>query len=362
MTRKMKKVVIPGWMSLSPLVKPRISIHPWHFHPSGSNNFSVEFDENLPLKKPAWGWCSYYAFAEDVTDKKIWSNVEVVSKNRKHLPLDYFVIDDGWCLWGDWDRPDKSRFPDGISGFGKRLANEGYKIALWISPYQVDPVSHIVKEHPDWILRQGNEPLVSFAFCKLFDRPVGKLRFALDYKNPQVKKHIRQTIDLFVAEWKIDMLKLDYLYAPFFDPTATLEQASAELVELLEHIKANYPKVYTVACGPFDLLAGRVDSAYVSENVILPVLRGWWPLNSVMHRIRLERLQQCLVARKELKGAFNFDPDVFACSEDLGLTDAQVEMLLAAVRESNGNRFLGDDLSKLPQARLEKYVYKLFAE
>lgn len=349
-------------MSLSPLVKPRFPFHPWHFHPSGTNDLVVEFDENQSLKKPARGWCSYYAFAEDVTHEKVWSNVEVVSRVRKHVPLDYFVIDDGWCLWGDWDRPDPSRFPHGISGLGQQLANEGYKSALWFSPYQVDPLSDIVKAHPDWILKRGNDPLVSFAFLKLFDQHVGKIRFALDFKNPDVKKHIRQTIDLFVAEWNIDMLKFDYLYAPFFHPTATLEEASSEIIDLLQYARTNYPKVYTAACGPFDLLAGRADSVYMSENVILPVFRGRWPLNSIMHGKRLERLQECLVARKELKGAFNFDPDVFACSENLGFSDAQVELLLKTVREANGNRFLGDDLSTLPQDRLEKYVYRLFTD
>ena len=44
------------------------------------------------------------------------------------------------------------------------------------------------------------------------------------------------------------------------------------------------------------------------------------------------------------------------CSENLGFSEAQVEMLLTTIREANGNRFLGDDLSELPQDRLEKYV------
>ena len=81
-----------------------------------------------------------------------------------------------------------------------------------------------------------------------------------------------------------------------------------------------------------------------------------------MHGLRLERLRKCLAARKELKGAFNFDPDVFACSENLGFSDAQIEMLLKTIKETNGNRFLGDDLSTLPQHRMEKYVYKLFTD
>ena len=226
----MKKVMIPGWMSLSPLVKPRFPVHPWHFHPSGTNEFAVEFDENRPLKKPAWGWCSYYAFAEDVTHEKVWSNVEVVSRNRKHLPLDYFVIDDGWCLWGDWDRPIRQDFRMGFQAWGIRLANEGYKTALWFSPYQVDPRLRYRSRASGLDFEKRNWPLVSFAIVKLFDRHMGKIRYALDFKNPDVKKHIRQTIDLFVAEWKIDLLKFDYLYAPFFDPTATLKKHPQRLL------------------------------------------------------------------------------------------------------------------------------------
>lgn len=359
----MGKELIAGWNALAPISKPSIRFHPWNFNPFGGNDFWVEIPDHKLLKKPVSGWCSYYAFGENVSESKIWSNVQLVARDKKNLPLNYFIVDDGWCFWGDWTEPDLQKFPSGLRSLSLKIREEGFEMGIWFSPFQVDPKSKLIKDHPDWVVRKNGKPVVGFCAFDLFGWKSVNVRYLLDFKNPRVYEYLISVVDLFAADWGVGLIKLDYMYAPYFYPGLSSEdEASVVVRKLLSYIKEKYPKVYTVGCGPFSDLANRVDSAYFSENIILPRLCGVWPLNSVVHSMRFSKMQECFESRKVLKKVFNLDPDVFVCRKDTGFSENQIEKLLQIIKSVGGNRFLGDDLTKLSQARVEKYIYRLFKD
>lgn len=356
----MRRELIPGWTSLSPLTRPQILYQPWNYNPHGGNDFWVEFPENLKHKKPVSGWCSYCAFGENINEEKVWSNVEFFDKQRNKIPIEYILLDDGWCEWGDWEDADVSKFSNGLCSYIKKIKKVGFEVGIWLSPFQVSPRSKLIQQYPGWLVLQNGKRVVSFSGVNLFGLKFGETKYLLDFKNPAVKKYIFSAIDRFIQEWNVGLVKLDYLYAPYFDPNFSEKEAAMCVRELLDYVRLNYPKIYTIGCGPLCDLVGRVDSAYVSENIILTRLLDFRFLNSLVHGERLRRLKKCLIGRKDLRGAFNFDPDVFVCSEATGFSELQIEELLQIIKNVNGNKFLGDDLVKLPQDRLEKYIFRLF--
>jgi hypothetical protein len=304
----------------------------------------------------------YYAFETRITEEKIMGNVYFVAEHRQKVPLEYFIVDDGWCLWGDWIYPNMDRFPTGVKGIGQKIRAEGFKLGLWYCPYQVDPKARIAKEHPEWIATRDGKPVVGFAAVNVGEFHFGQVKYLLDFKNEDVKNYIRQCIDMFVQEWKVELLKLDYLFGPYLYPQLRdFDEAHGEVVRLLDYIRQKYPSVHTIgAAAPFADLVGRVDSAYFSENIIIPGLAWIWPLNRIYNGMRLARLEESLNAKKGLRGAFVFDPDVFVCSQGTGLTDGQIEKLLLLTKNLRGNKVLGDDLTLLARDRVEKYIYPLF--
>ncbi|MFP3855130.1 MAG: alpha-galactosidase, partial [Anaerolineales bacterium] len=125
------------------------------------------------------GWCSWYYFFEDVTERDIRDHVEWIAENRDSLPLQLVQIDDGYQREiGDWLER-KETFPSGHQQVVKEIEAAGLTPGLWLAPFIAVPQARIVAEHPEWVLRneRGRPVRAGYNWGTFF--------IALDLTNPE---------------------------------------------------------------------------------------------------------------------------------------------------------------------------------
>lgn len=274
-----------GWQSWSPP-------HPvWPYLPRRDYcpipELSHPTTSPLPLKPPITYWCSWYALGSHLTYSNLLKQAQLIRQHN--LPIEYFLIDDGWhfTLW--------------ISDLIIQLRRLDLKIGLWYAPYT----------------RHKHLPLY-----------------------PTIKR--------IMSELKPDLLKLDFLYTPFFASDLTDDTLPHQtLVKLFTFLSTNYPELYTVACGcPFTPALGRVNAIRVSKDTTFPP-----PIPNLPRRLLyLSRMR--LLAKKYALIPPQFpahpDPDVRMFSLDNHTTARLWDKIAPACRG------IGDNLTHLTSSQIKQ--------
>ena len=134
----------------------------------------------------------------DVNEEKIFE----LSDKAKELNIEMIVLDDGWFRnndkenLGDWDYS-KEKFPHGLKYVSERVREKGLKFGIWFEPEMVSDNSNLYKEHPNWILSNGDENFY------------GRNQLVLDFSNCEVVDYIFNKIDKIITECKADYIKID---------------------------------------------------------------------------------------------------------------------------------------------------------
>lgn len=86
-------------------------------------------------KKPIAGWCSWFAYFDDIDEEKIKHAADVLSKKMKPFGLEYLQMDDGYQqtpigLPDTWLQPNK-KFPSGLQDLSSYISRLGLKPAIW---------------------------------------------------------------------------------------------------------------------------------------------------------------------------------------------------------------------------------------
>ena len=126
-----------------------------------AHNVPRTADGALPPQQIAAGSA---AFTMESTGANVENQLMFINRYiREGLQLDYWWIDAGWYdyedYWlnvGTW-RPNKKRFPNGLSPISRHLHQHEKKLILWFSPECVTRGSSIDRNHPEWLLKGGAE-------------------------------------------------------------------------------------------------------------------------------------------------------------------------------------------------------------
>lgn len=358
-----KKITIRGWQAVSPVLPHPIDLPDFH-SPFGKDNTVVTVIKKRQ-KPPATGWCSWYAFGQKITQEKILTNARWIASHQKELPLEYIVIDDGYCpCWGDWQIADPKKFPRGLKPVADEIKTLGLKPGIWMAPFVADLDSQIYKNHPDWFLKDSRGRLVYSRNAAQLPHFILHHAYLLDFQNPEVEKFLYQSVDIFLGDYGFELFKIDFAASLYFDPRLkTPEMPDRILKNLLSYIRRQYPHVYIlIGVAPIEPILGLADSTRISSDIIFPQVDGLWPLNKIAHTLSLIQLGENLPVRKNLAEVIAIDPDAMVCRQSLGFSEEQISHLLTIIRETpNGLKFLGDDLPNLPWDRVQKFILPLFA-
>ncbi len=333
-----------GWQSWSPPFPAWHGYPKWDYSPFqtqsifGSDNVNPKTSTNLRY------WCSWYAYGWDITDEKIRKTIKIIKDHS--LPFTHILIDDGWTTWGDWHNPDLNRFPD-LAETIKHISKNKLKAGLWFAPFLASSKSKVYTQHPDWFVKYNNKPVQGLKTMPIWEKLLPK-QYLLNFELPEVKKYITDFIDLAISKWGINLLKLDFLYAPYFNPILKSDIVPHDqIVWLLKYIKSKYSQVQVVACGaPFAPTIGNSDVIRISKDTALPPISPKI-INKMVYSKRV-RLLSSKMSLLKTYGDFPADPDVRMFSLD--------NMYTISIWDTIATNILGvgDDLSKLSSLQLNK--------
>ncbi len=136
---------------------------------------------------------------------------------------------------------------------------------IWLAPFILHRKAALVKDHPDWLLRNSRGKPVNAGYVW------NTFTYALDLTNPEALEYTCDVIQAAVEKWGFEYLKLDFLYAAalegvYQDPTKTRAQVLRMGLEALRD--AAGPEVTLLACGcPLGSALGLFEAMRIGADV-----------------------------------------------------------------------------------------------
>ncbi|MBR6115437.1 MAG: alpha-galactosidase [Oscillospiraceae bacterium] len=286
------------------------------------------------------GYTSWYNLYENISEASV--EADLAGFAAAETPPDVFQIDDGYeTAVGDWLSVDPVKFPHGLKPLTEKIRGAGMTAGLWLAPFAAEKDSALVREHPDWLLRDAEgEPVVGGSNWSGF--------YGLDIYNEAFRAYLREVFDTVTGEWGFRFVKLDFLYAACIVPRRDKTRARV-MFDAMRLLRELCGDAWILGCGvPLAPAFGLVDYCRIGCDVSLT-----WNdeiYMRLMHRERISTKHSVMntIYRRELDGrAFRNDPDVFLLREDnLGLTAGQKRILATVNALFGGVLFTSDDVSK----------------
>ncbi len=133
----------------------------------------------------------------DVTEANQLQAIEAMAP----LGVEAYWLDAGW-FEGGWPSgvgswvPRAGAFPRGLKPLGDAAHKKGMKFVLWFEPERVSPGSRIAREHPAWVLHQGN----------------GDGLFNLG--DAAARRWLTDLLSRRISEWGVDIFRNDFNIDP----------------------------------------------------------------------------------------------------------------------------------------------------
>jgi alpha-galactosidase len=299
------------------------------------------------------GWCSWYYYFGGVSEQAVLENLEFLAAHRDELPLAHVQVDDGYQAdIGDWTTIN-DKFPHGLAWLAERIHSKGFKAGLWLAPFLAASTSALYREHPEWIVHDGDgRPVVAI---RNWDREC----YALDCTHPGAQAWLSHLARTFVGQCRFDYLKLDFIYAGAvegvrYDRQATRAQAYRRG---LEAIRQGANDAFILGCGaPVGPSVGLVNAQRIGPDVA-----PYWrvPGELAPEQLPIVSLPACENAIRNVLTRFWThgrlwlnDPDCLLVRDsETALSLDEVRALATAIALSGGMVFLGDAMAKLPPER-----------
>lgn len=178
----------------------------------------------------------------------------------KEMGIELFVVDDGWfghrpndlSGLGDWF-VDKSKFPNGIGEFAKKIKSKGLQLGLWFEPECISIDSDLFRKHPEYAqLVPGYAP---------FER---RNQLVIDMANQEVVDCLFDMIGKVIDETNLDYIKWDFnrMITDAYSSTGIrcgeyMHRFVIGTYQLLDRLTSKYPHVLFESCssggGRYDL-------------------------------------------------------------------------------------------------------------
>jgi alpha-galactosidase len=277
-----------------------------------------------PRAPQATGYTSWYRHYTDLSEAKVRQDLAAWQETGRSL--DFFQIDDGYqTAVGDWLSP-KPSFPEGLAPVSAAIRSAGFRPGLWLAPTVADTRSRLLREHPEWVVRNARGRPLRAGY-----NPLWKGWFyALDVTHPGWQAYMEKVFGETLDRWGFSLLKLDFLYAAciFPQPRFTRAQLMHRTLQLFRSWAGDR---YLLGCGmPLAPGFGLVDYCRVGPDIHLHWEHGL--LRWLRHRERVSThlALRTVIGRWPLAGrAWRNDPDVFLLrDEGLGLSRTERQTIL----------------------------------
>ena len=110
--------------------------------------------------QPPWFYNTWEPFFQEYNDTIVSESIPVASQ----LGFDVFTLDTGWSENYGENEVNPKKFPKGFDEIQATLESKGMRLGLWEPLVVMGPESRVVREHPEWIIKDlnGNEKTAAF--------------------------------------------------------------------------------------------------------------------------------------------------------------------------------------------------------
>lgn len=186
------------------------------------------------------------------------------------LGAERFVLDDGWFEGRNDDRAGlgnwgvcREKYPNGLEPIFDAARAAGLQCGLWIEPEMANADSDVAREHPDWLLRDGDRA-----------QPLGRHQYALNLCLEPVFEHLLHHIDAVVTRYRLDYLKWDMnrdLAHVTVDGRPGGERVTRAAYALMDAVRERHPRLEIEICASGGARAdygalSRGDRIWTSDN------------------------------------------------------------------------------------------------
>lgn len=308
----------------------------------------------IPEKRIS-GWCSWYNLYAAINEDNILDHLGAAKAYRDahEVPLDIFLIDDGFTPeMGDW-LDVKPQFPRGMKPLIGDIADAGFTPGLWIAPFMVGNRSRLFAEHPDWVVREldTGEPLAQMKFYGEFRwHKRSEEYYILDITHPGAEAWIRQVFRTWAHDWGAGYFKTDFMFfgAEYGPERAVWHQPGQSRIAIWRKmatiIREEIGDAIWLGCGcPLWASVGLVDAVRIGRDVGAK----WSGEQSAESLLRDQATRNHAAGR-----LWQADPDCILLRERFhDLTDDQVRGLAILAGLSGGVLMTSDNFSELRQDR-----------
>jgi alpha-galactosidase len=213
-----------------------------------------------------WGY-----MAHEMTEEKLKFEIDVAAE----IGAEMFIVDAGWYgdkgkNWyttvGDWECG--NRLPNGLEPVFAYARERGLFYGLWLDAERIGSESKIVKEHPEWMLKQHGKV-----------RGIGDI----DLTNPKAAEWFENQLINVIERFNLDLFRLDYNTSPG-EGGSTPRSGYMEnsmwryyetVYDVYERIKRRFPNLILENCagggGRTDLgMLSRFHYTWISDWQIAP--------------------------------------------------------------------------------------------
>lgn len=291
-----------------------------------------------------WSWTAYYGNIDQTAALK---NARWLTQHLKKSGFDYFHLDEGYdYARGEYTTPNRTKFPEGMSWLGKRVAAMGLKLGIWTAPFEVSTRSQVYEHHKDWLVRNAqDQPLQIGGFRAGQDGT-----YILDTTNPAAQKHLRETYQTIAHQWGARYIKLDFMETTaaegrYYRPDTTALEAECIGLKIIREAVGS-DVLLDKDGSPMLVPVGIVDDGRISVDTGHSFWASQETAPGIAARYYMDR------------NFFVSDPDAFTVSRQsiydhswpdstkpLTLSSAQVSIVLAAL--AGGMYEIGDNLKVL---------------
>lgn len=325
---------------------------------------AVAADSPRPPRVPErriTGWCSWYNHYAAIDEGRIRAEIASAAafRDRWQVPLDVFLIDDGFTPeMGDW-LDVKPQFPNGVAPLLAEAEAAGFIPGLWIAPFLVGNRSRLFADHPDWVVRDRatGGPLVHMRFYGEFRwHKRSEEYYVLDVTHPGAEAHIRSVFRTWRRDWGMRYVKTDFMNAgsEYGPEVAAWHEPGLSRIAIWQRmaalIREEIGDALWLGCGcPLWASVGHVDAVRIGRDVGV-LWRGEQSAESL--------LRDQLTRNHANRILWQSDPDCLLLRDRFHeLSDGQVGFLARFAGMAGGVLMSSDTLADLPEAR-----QRLFAE
>lgn len=202
-----KKVLKKGEVFLSPKVfLCPVETQTWQLAYEG--DFAVfirkyaDIRLNAHKHKPLLMYNTWRPFRTNITESIIKESVDALQGSG----TDLFIIDCGWYdMMGNYNA-DITKFPEGMAPVCKYITEKGMQAGMWFSFATANVNSDVVKEHPEWTLKDkiGKPVLVH----DVSGTTLGETSYTMSMDSPWYG-YIYNVISKYIRECNLSYVKLD---------------------------------------------------------------------------------------------------------------------------------------------------------